>query len=314
MSASASLKLDETSRSPALERAYAACRDIARREAKNFYYAFIALPARKRDAMCAVYAFMRRADDLADDESLSMQERRAKMAAWTSSWHAARGGVATDDPVFLAVRDAQAQFGISEELLDQLVAGTTLDLAEGRDAQEYETFEDLYAYCYLVASVVGLVCIRIFGYTDERAETLAEKTGIAFQLTNILRDVREDAERGRIYLPREDMEQFSVNGADILAHPKGRRVTLNQRELLEFEAQRARAYYRAADELLPLIDGDSRAALWVLATIYRTLLDRIEAKGYDVFTERISVSGSAKLAILLRGIAGTIRNRVFGGG
>lgn len=313
MSGSSSVSLISTRRTPALERAYATCRAIARREAKNFYYAFLVLPARKRDAMCAIYAFMRKADDLADDESLSIAERRASMSAWAALWHEAQGGSATLDPVFLAVRDTQSRFGISDDLLDQLVEGTTLDLAEGSGARQYETFEDLYAYCYLVASVVGLVCIRIFGYSDERAEALAEKTGIAFQLTNILRDVREDAERGRIYLPQQDMEQFSVDPAELAPLKEGRHIRLNQRELLEFEAQRAREYYRAAAELLPLIDADSRPSLWVLVTIYRTLLEHIEAKGYDVFTKRVSVGAWTKLSILLRGILATIRNRVFGG-
>ena len=310
-------------RGPELAAAYATCRSIARREAKNFYYAFLALPRHKSDAMCAVYAFMRRADDIADDESLSIDARRATMAEWTAAFRQAQSGEATSDPVFLALLDTQQQFGISGSLLQDLVRGTTMDLDEQRDAsaqtnnganhfhpQQYETFGDLYEYCYLVASVVGLVCIRIFGYTDQRAEKLAEKTGIAFQLTNILRDVREDVERGRVYLPQKDLEEFSVSGEELAGIKDGRKLTLNQRELLEFQAQRAREYYKAADDLLPLIEADSRPALWVLVTIYRSLLDRIDAKSYDVFTKRIKVGKLKKLSILSVGLARAAANRM----
>ena len=310
-----------------LHEAYEACRQIARREAKNFYYAFLALPRRKSDAMCAVYAFMRRADDISDDESRTTGARRKSMEEWTAAWHAAQSGGDSNDPVFIALRDTQQRFGIPAELLDQLVAGTAMDLEDEEPVvggtkkpgsanssgylREYESFEDLYQYSYLVASVVGLVCIRIFGYKDERAEKLAEETGIAFQLTNILRDVREDAERGRMYLPRQDMEKFSVDARGVAVLKDGKRMTLNQRELLEFEAQRARTYYASARELLPLINADSRPALWVLVTIYRTLLDRIEAKNFDVFTERVKVKTWTKLVILFRGLAKAIYYRLM---
>ena len=312
--------------SPELKRAYAACREIARREAKNFYYAFLALPRHKGDAMCAVYAFMRRADDLADDEAMSIEARRAAMAEWSAAWAQAQAGGPTEDPVFIALLDTQRRFGISDDLLRELVRGTAMDLDEeatarmqiatlpamgpaGRQFAVYQTFNDLYEYCYLVASVVGLVCIRIFGYTDPRAEEFAEQTGIAFQLTNILRDVREDADRGRIYLPVEDLEKFSVTVEELALH-RGKVITLNQRELLEFEAGRARDYYRASEELLPLIDADSRAALWVLVTIYRTLLDRIEDKSYDVFTRRVRVGTLTKIWILLRGVLRAVFSRI----
>ncbi len=176
-----------------LSSAYKACRKIARREAKNFYYAFIALPRKRRNAICAIYAFMREADDIADDESRSIAERRQHLNAWLDSWHLAAQGGALSSPVFLAVRDAVGKFKIRLELLDELVAGVAMDLEQDTNGapETYATFRELYRYCYLVASVVGLVCIRIFGYRDLRAERLAEETGIAFQLTNILRDVAE---------------------------------------------------------------------------------------------------------------------------
>jgi phytoene synthase len=312
---------------PTVEEAYAVCRQIARREAKNFYYAFVALPEAKRNAICAVYAFMRHADDLSDDETKPRAERRVDLDAWLGAWHQAAQGGSTEDPVFIALRDAQARFHITTELLDQLVQGTAMDLHSAQanhvgagaasmqplQFDTYATFEDLYRYCYYVASVVGLVCIRIFEYSDPRAEQLAEETGIAFQLTNILRDVREDAERDRIYLPLEDLERFGVSIAEIQQLKNGRHLTLNQRELLAFQAKRAEDYYKSGEALLPLIAADARPAMWVLITIYHRLLQRIEEKNFDVFTERVSVSTIAKLAILARGIVRMLIARLQGG-
>lgn len=309
-----------------VEQAYAVCRKIARREAKNFYYAFVALPKEKRDAICAVYAFMRHADDLSDDESKSREERRNNLDAWLEAWHHAAHGEATEDPVYIALRDAQSRFHITTDLLDQLVQGTAMDLhpshvhrsTPGSEAvhplrfDTYATFDDLYRYCYYVASVVGLVCIRIFEYSDLRAEKLAEETGIAFQLTNILRDVREDADRDRIYVPLEDLDRFGVSLEEIRQLKNGQHLTLNQRELLEFEANRAEHYYKSSEALLPLIASDARPALWVLITIYHRLLQCIERRNFDVFTERISVPTFTKLAILAQGLLRTLANRLRG--
>jgi phytoene synthase len=294
--------------------AYAACETIARREAKNFYYAFRALPKPKRAAVCAVYAFMRHADDLADDERIPREERLIRSQRWLEEWHRAAAGEPTINPVFIALRDTQQRFGISTELLDQLVQGTMLDLTTPAGATAvttYPTFEDLYRYCYFVASVVGLVCIRIFGYSDPQAETLAEQTGIAFQLTNILRDVREDAERGRVYLPLEDLKQFHLTVEQFTSRPAGQGMTAADRGVLELEAGRARQYYRAADSLVPLISPDSRAALWVLVTIYRRLLQRIENAHYEVFRMRVSVPTGEKLWILGRGLWMAFRLRLM---
>lgn len=306
---------------PSLGEAYRICREIARREAKNFYYSFVALPEPKRNAICAVYAFMRHADDLSDDESVGLDARRENLAAWLETWHSAEAGAATDDPVFVALRDAQRRFGITGELLDQLVQGTAMDLhktpgdaAADEGFDTYAKFEDLYGYCYLVASVVGLVCIRIFGYSDARAEKLAEETGIAFQLTNILRDVREDAERKRVYLPLEDLEQAGVTLQELAALKDGSGMTAGQRELLALEARRAEQYYQSGLALLPLISADARPALWVLIRIYHALLKEIEAHQYDVFSQRVSVATGVKLGILFRGLAGVLWNRMRGAG
>ncbi len=289
---------------PALEEAYEICRAIAKREAKNFYYSFVALPPARRNAICAIYAFMRKADDLSDDESFTREERRAQLDSWLGEWHAARQGTPTADPVFIAVRDAAARFNIPYSLLDELVAGTTMDLEAPTSAEPdtYATFADLYRYCYLVASVVGLVCIRIFGYSDPRAEKLAEETGIAFQLTNILRDVAEDAERNRIYLPLEDISAHRVTVEQLSNHGPTA-PTAYERALLKSIADRAEAYYASAAELLPLIDAESRPALHVLVSIYHQLLRRIVAADYDVFTERRSVPTVQKLTILASGMA-----------
>ncbi len=311
-----------------LDTAYEQCIAIARRQAKNFYYAFLALPKPKRDAICAVYAFMRHADDISDDESLSREQRRANLDAWLAAWHRAANGEPIQDAVFIALDDARLRFHIPLDLLDQLVHGTAMDLdpptpekaAENGAAQPrpwndyttYATFDDLRRYCYYVASVVGLVCIRIFGYTDPRAEQLAEDTGLAFQLTNILRDVREDAERGRIYLPLDDLDRYGVRIEDLAALRDGDHLTLNQRELLESLANRAEDCYKSGDQLLPLIDADSRPALWVLITIYHCLLRRIERRDYDVFSQRVRVPLSTRLSILFRGLLQVLRHRLTG--
>jgi phytoene synthase len=176
--------------------------------------------------------------------------------------------------------------------------------------QTFATFDDLYRYCYLVASVVGLVCIKIFGYTDPGAEKLAEETGVAFQLTNILRDVKEDAERGRIYLPLDLLRKFGVSIDRIKELANGAAMEANERAMLLALGSRAEEYYASAKRLLPLIDRDSRAALWVLVAIYHRLLFKIAAADSDVFTQRISVSTPGKLAILAQGAAMAARNRM----
>ena len=294
--------------------AYAACEVIARREAKNFYYSFRVLPRSKRNAMCAIYAFMRRADDLSDDETFSIEVRRVMMDEWIAAWR--RSTLDDADPVFVAVRDTQARFGISDDLLEQLVQGTTMDLypdeTDDGEIRGYADFDALYRYCYLVASVVGLVCIRIFGYTDTRAEKFAEETGIAFQLTNILRDVKEDAERGRCYLPLDLMAGYGLTFDRLQVLASGELPALNDRDMLRALGEKAEVYYASAQQLLPLIDSDSRAALWVLVTIYRRLLERIMTADYDVFSERASVPTSQKLTILAQGVLLSVRNRLLG--
>lgn len=292
--------------------AYAACRAIAKREAKNFYYAFVALPLERRNAICAIYAFMRQADDLADDETLSRVERRRRLDAWLGQWRSARQNGDCSSPVFLAVRDATTRFAIPLHLLEELAAGVAMDLdhAPPGAADTYATFADLYRYCYLVASVVGLVTIRIFGYSDPRAEKLAEETGVAFQLTNILRDVAEDGARNRVYLPLEDLAAHGIALDALLDRAAAKPPTPGERALLKEIASRAENYYRSAQALIPLIDRESRPALWVLVTIYHALLKRIRRANYDVFSRRAAVPLAQKLAILAVGLARTAWARV----
>ena len=255
-----------------LAHAYASCRAIARSAARNFYYSFVALPRPKRDAICAVYAFMRHADDISDLGELPVEERRQKLADWLEQARRAFAGELTDDAILLALADSRRRFAIPADLFEKLVQGTAMDLQSAGEVS-YPTFQDLYAYCYHVASVVGLVCIHIFGYRDPRAESLAERCGVAFQLTNILRDLKEDVTAGRVYLPLEDFTRFNLS-PEILRSMNGSQAAA-LRPLLECEVNRAREFYQSGRALIPLVDEDSRPALWVLIEIYDRLLGRI---------------------------------------
>jgi phytoene synthase len=293
---------------PQLAMAYSVCRGITRSTAKNFYYAFLVLPRRKREALCAVYAFMRRCDDITDDSTLSLPERRQKLDTWLDALHSAQQSNPTDDPILLALIDTQRRYQIPAGLLDELALGTAMDVesAAGSDASaetpgsapaltvQYHTFEDLRLYCYRVASVVGLVCIHVFGYRDPAAEPLAERCGLAFQLTNIIRDVKEDAALGRVYLPEEDLAKFGLSSTDFLTTPDPSRL----RPLLSLEADRAREFYRSGEELIPYVAEDSQPALWVLITIYRRLLEKIAERQYDVFSGKVTLTVWEKLSIL----------------
>ncbi|HTU42295.1 MAG TPA: phytoene/squalene synthase family protein [Candidatus Aquilonibacter sp.] len=320
MSAGAQPMLSAWAPAPAqLTMAYSVCRGITRSKAKNFYYAFLVLPKRKREALCAVYAFMRRCDDIADDPELRLEERRLKLDTWLDALHRTQQGEPSDDPILMALTDTQRRYTIPAGLLDELASGTAMDVVDaqvapqGRNQDEdepgfafpaipgltvqYQTFDDLTQYCYRVASVVGLVCIHIFGYRDPAAEPLAERCGLAFQLTNIIRDVKEDAAMGRVYLPQEDLARFNLNAADLLSSPDA----ASFRPLLAFEADRALEFYKAGDQLNDYISEDSQPALWVLVNIYRALLEKIALRQYDVFTAKVGLTVTEKLRILAKG-------------
>ena len=270
-----------------VDQSYAWCERVARRQAKNFYYSFLLLSAPQRRAMCAIYAFMRYCDDLSDDPDVS--DRAAAIARWREDLKAALEGHAADHPVWPAFTDAVARYQIPHKYFFEMIEGVSSDL----EPRRLQTFEELYDYCYHVASVVGLTVIHIFGFDAPEAVALAEKCGVAFQLTNILRDVREDAEKNRIYLPAEDFERFGVSQETF--EPRDRFL-----ELLEFEAQRAREYYRQSAPLIGLVHKGSRASLRALIGIYSRLLDHIVASNYDVMARRIRVPTWEKLWVLVR--------------
>lgn len=269
---------------------YAFCERVARTQAKNFYYSFLLLSRPQRQAMCAIYAFMRYCDDLSDAEGI--RDRAGAIARWQADLEAALAGSAPENPVWPAFADAVARYRIPHEYFRAMIRGISSDL----EPRHIQTFPELYDYCYHVASVVGLTIIHIFGFHDPRALELAERCGVAFQLTNILRDVREDADHGRVYLPAEDLVRFGVRATEL----SGSALSPALRKLLEFEAERARAYYQETESLIDLVDDRSRASLKALIGIYSRLLERISNSGYEVLRERVRVPAWEKLWILAR--------------
>jgi phytoene synthase len=268
-----------------VEESYQWCVDVARKQAKNFYYSFLLLSLPQREAMCAIYAFMRYCDDLSDDEGIA--DRASAIARWRDDLEAALAGQPSGHPVWPAFADAVQRYKIPHEYFFDMIVGVSSDL-EPRCVQ---TFAELYDYCYHVASVVGLTIIHIFGFDDPKALELAEKCGIAFQLTNILRDVREDYEKDRVYIPAEDFRRFGVSQVTLIS-------TEGFLQMMEFEATRARDYYRESAPLVALIHPGSRASLKALIGIYSRLLDKIIDSNYDVLTRRIRVPTWEKLWIL----------------
>jgi phytoene synthase len=273
-----------------IEESYAFCERVARTQAKNFYYSFLLLSRPQRQAMCAIYAFMRYCDDLSDAEGVS--DRAGAIARWQQDLDSALAGSPPEHPVWPAFSAAVARYRIPHEYFRDMIRGVSSDL----EPRHIQTFPELYDYCYHVASVVGLTIIHIFGFKDPRALELAERCGVAFQLTNILRDVREDAEHGRVYLPAEDLEQFGVKTEEL----SGAALSPALRNLLAFEAGRARAYYLESEPLMDMVDSGSRASLKALIGIYSRLLERISNSGYEVLGERVRVPAWEKLWILAR--------------
>jgi squalene synthase HpnC/squalene synthase HpnD len=270
---------------------YLECRRVAKNAASNFYYAFFMLPPAKRDALCALYAFMRLVDDVSDSVGSEGDKQRG-LVRWRAALDAAVAGDVSAHPILPAFADTIERFHIPPRYFHDLISGTEMDLTVGH----YTTFERLREYCYRVAGTVGLTCLYVFGYDDPHAPDLAERLGIAFQLTNILRDAPKDFEMGRIYIPQEDLAKFGVRPEELARGP----LTPTLRELFAFEAARARDFYREGVKLIPIVHSDSRAALWALARIYSGLLRRIEDRGYDVFSERVRLSTPEKTGILLR--------------
>ena len=275
--------MEQAKACPTLDRSYAYCRNIARTRARNFYYSFLLLDRDQKNAMCALYAFMRFCDDLSDEQGATLEA----LDRWRGELESALNGHYGEHPLWPAFLDAVRRFRIPHQYFYDIVAGVSSDL----EPRRIDTFDDLYRYCYLVAGVVGLTTIHIFGFDSPEALPLAEKCGIAFQLTNILRDVREDAENDRVYLPAEDLRRFA---SDLRAYND------NFVRLMRFESARARSYYEASRPLLELIHKRSRPSLWAMIQIYRRLLDRIERSNFDVLKRRISVPVWEKVSIVAR--------------
>jgi phytoene synthase len=275
-----------------VEQSYRYCRQIARSRAKNFYYSFLLLSKAQRDAMCAIYAFNRYCDDLSDDTSVASDQVGVRIREWRLELSRALRGEFDANAIWPAFHDTVERYKIPHRFFYEMIDGISSDL----EPREIQTFDELYRYCYQVASVVGLTIIHIFGFQSVKALLLAEKCGIAFQLTNILRDVREDAELRRVYLPKEDLDRFGIT-ADQLRLGK---ENDNFRQLMQFEAKRAWAYYRESAPLGQMIDKRSRPSLWALREIYQRLLRRIEAADYSVLSRRINVPTRTKLALLAK--------------
>ena len=285
-----------------LDQAYEYCRRLTKERAKNFYYAFITLPAMKRRAIYAVYAFCRLCDDATDD--LIEVEEKLRLVAEQRALLASACAGRPQGQVYVALEDTLNTYNIPAEYLEEVINGVEMDISKTR----YATFEELREYCYRVASSVGLICIEIFGYNDPSAREHAADMGLAMQLTNILRDVEEDMERDRLYIPQEELTRFGCSEEDIFLG----RVNDNFRNLMRFEVERAREYFKKSKQQLSLLSPRSRVCPEVLHGTYTRLLDRIEASGYNVFGRRVSLSTREKLVLMARLWASGIAARAPG--
>jgi phytoene synthase len=275
-----------------LDGCYALCGEVARTKSKSFYLSSRFLPHAKRRAVWAVYAFCRTADDIVD-RNTSAAERLDAINAWEAQLHAAYAGRAST-PVFTAFADAAARYDVPLHAALDLLRGARMDVTVGR----YATYRELSGYCYLVASTVGVLVTPIFGTLDDAAPRYAAILGQAMQLTNILRDVGEDAQLGRIYLPAEDLQRFGYGEVDLFAEVVDERFFA----LMRFEIERARALYREAEPGIALLQPDSRYAVRLALHLYRGILDAIESNRYNVFTRRAFVPLTAKIVTALRAL------------
>ena len=308
-----------------IEAAYDYCEELTRVEAGNFYHSFKYLPNEARRAICAYYAFCRRADDIADgdyvdsfpggssDDPESIEyradierltgsspvvardhydDRMSQLFYYRKKLSTAYGQITSTDPIFIALKDTIRRYNIPRQLLDDMISGMEDDFHQNR----YETFEELYSYCYRVASTVGLVCIEIYGYDDLEAREFSESWGIFVQMTNIIRDVAEDAERDRIYLPMEDLRRYGISeqdvksGAELLEHP-------GWKPFVEEYISRAETYRDKAFKLLPLLDRQSRYSPAAMMAFYESILKKINKSEGDVFTRRVQLSKAEKITL-----------------
>jgi len=275
-----------------LEESRQYCQQLAKQTGKNFYYSFLTLPADMRRDMCVLYAFMRITDDIGDDESIHLAQRGRNLTAWKQSLQSALSGESVEHVIFPALLDIIERRQIPAEYLYDVIDGVSQDLEPHR----FETWQELEQYCYHVAGAVGLCCIHIWGFEGDSVREPAVACGTAFQLTNILRDIGEDADRGRIYLPQEDLQRFGYTEDDI----QNRVIDDRFRKLMQFEVERARDYYNQAEELFASLSKEGRPILRAMIRIYGGLLDRIEARNYDVYSSRVSLSKMKKWSIVAR--------------
>jgi 15-cis-phytoene synthase len=271
-----------------LTESYAVCQRAARQAASNFYFSFLLLPPEKRRGMWALYAFLRHVDDLADDTSCDIPGRQAALVELRKQLDEALAG-SSSEPILRALADTVRRYQIPTAYLTAAIDGVEMDLSGVR----FETYDDLELYCYRVASVVGLACIHIWGFRGAEAVEPARKCGLAFQLTNILRDVREDAEHGRVYLPCADLRQFGYAPNDLLQGEIDERF----HRLMQFEIARAEQLYAAAAPLEGYLDRDGRRVFRAMSDTYRKLLEKIKRRPTDVFRHRIRLNRWEKLRI-----------------
>ena len=283
-----------------LELAYSHCQRVTRQNARNFYYTFRPMPYAKRRAMYAVYAYCRLCDDIADGE--------LPLEAKYRGFEEVRRNLQSDEPsgedapMYRALHDTARRFDIPYRYFEEILEGVEMDMVKSR----FASFDELREYCYKVASVVGLVCIRIFGFDDPKAKEYAVEMGLAMQLTNILRDVKEDAERGRIYIPQDEMSRFSYTETEL---ERGA-ITDSFRSLMAHQADRARRYFDSSRALFPLISADARVCPKLMHATYSGILERIEQAGFDVFERRIGLSAGSKLILLARLWVGSLLSAI----
>lgn len=274
---------------------YEECNRIARSAHSSFYFSFFGLRKDKRMALCALYAFMRLVDNAADEPG-NIDSKRQGLAKWRALLDQAIAGRIEGHAILPALADTISRFQVPTRYFHDLILGAEMDLT----VSSYATFDRLSEYCYRVAGTVGLTCLHVFGFHDAKAPDLAERLGLAFQLTNIIRDVHGDHKMGRVYIPQEDLERFGCRAKDLRGP-----ISPQLRDLFKFEAERAWRFYREGAPLLDQVDADSRATLWALVRTYSSLLARIEESDFDVFTSRVSLSSVQKLQyVLTAGLTG----------
>ena len=276
---------------PTIEEAYEHCRRIAKARARHFFYSFRLLPPLQRQSMWAIYAFTRRSDDIVDEDDVPLESRRAAIREWRSDLQRHFAG-SRKDLVLAAYCNTFERHSIPRDYSFDLIDGMEGDLAE----QEFQTFDDLYRYCYRAASVVGMTTIHVFGFEGREALALAERCGIAFQLTNIMRDIAADAAMGRVYLPAAELAEYGLSKDELLAG-KVRASEDRFQRFMNFQYQRADRYYRESAALLGMTSPSSRAALWAMIATYRGILERIRRAGFDVLSQELGLSKPRKLGI-----------------